>query len=318
MFTAVLLGDAVDLRQIDRQESMKLHADREMPWKCRGCKGKVHMRLHRGGDEEIELITFAHHPGEAELCRKLGFHTDESPEHHYLKDQLAKAAKNAGWDAELEVPGDGCRADVVVSKKGASSRVLEAQISPLGEQAAIERSERYARSFGQPVWTHTRPRPWSKKVESLRVDDEMANVIDGIYVDQTGDIKADPHPVTEAIPSILNGRLRYIFFETDTGTIGYYTPIGAEASPRKRRRDARPKIETIRGSHVKECSKPMKRTIPCVNCGTEGEAGRLCTNPHCSPPVCPGCGRRPWHEKAICPDCGGTNRPHVLRKKVEL
>ena len=318
MFTATLKGEGVvDLRQVDRQESMKLHADRDVPWRCRGCDGRVHMRLHRGENEAIELVTFAHHPGAAELCRQLGFHTDESPQHHYLKDQLAQAAKSAGWDAELEVPGDGCRADVVVSRKGASSRVLEAQISPLGEKDAIERSEKYARSFGQPTWTHTRPRPWSKKVEALRVDDDMLNVIDGIYLDQTGDIRADPHPLTEAIPSVLNGRLRYVFFEADEGTVGYFAPIGAEPSERSKRRKAkRPERETIRGSHVKECNRPLKRTIPCVNCGTEGEAGRLCTNPICSPPVCPGCGRQPWHEKAICPECGGMSRPHSDRRSL--
>lgn len=277
------------------------------------------MRLHRGRAEQIELITFAHHPGEAELCRKLGFHTDESPQHHYLKDQLARAAKSAGWEAELEVPGEGCRADVVVSKKGASSRVLEAQISPLGEKDALERSERYARSFGQPTWTHTRPRPWSKKVESLRVDDEMVNVVDGIYVDQAGDIRAEPHPITEAIPSVLNGRLRYVFFEAEEGTVGYFAPIGAEPSERsRRRRRNRKERETIRGIHVKECSRPLKRTIPCADCGTEGSAGLPCPNPSCSPLVCPGCGRQPWHEKAICPDCGGTSRPYSRRTKAAV
>jgi hypothetical protein len=50
--------------------------------------------------------------------------------------------------------------------------------------------------------------------------------------------------------------------------------------------------------------------IACTNCGTGTNAGKPCPNPNCQPPKCPGCGRRPWHDLAICPDCGahGTKR----------
>ena len=66
MFTATLTGEIVDLRDIDLHESMKLHQDRAMPWQCRGCGGRVHMRTHRDEGEELALVTFAYHPGEAQ------------------------------------------------------------------------------------------------------------------------------------------------------------------------------------------------------------------------------------------------------------
>jgi hypothetical protein len=300
MFTATLTGELVDLRSIDMPETMKLHQDRLMPWQCRGCGGRVHMRTHRDEAEQIVMVTFAHHPGEAERCRELGFHTDESPAHHQLKDRLAGTAKRAGWDVDLEVPGDRCRADVVVSRRG-QTRVLEAQLSPLGERDVLDRTDRYQRSFGQTTWTHTKPRPWSRKVESLRVADDLSTIIDGVYLDQAGNRKAEPAPIATTLPDILNGRLRYVFFDTSEGTIGYFTPIGAprgEVQTRKRQR------QKIRGVYVSECSRPLKRTLTCTNCGLETQAGRPCENPNCKPKGCPGCGRLPWHDKAVCPDCG--------------
>ena len=304
MFTATLTGEIVDLRDIDLDESMKLHQDRAMPWQCRGCGGRVHMRTHRDEGEELALITFAHHPGEAQKCREMGFHTDESPEHHRLKNSLYVAARSAGWDAELEVPGERCRADVVARRKGAT-RVLEAQVSPLSEREALDRSDRYFESFGQPTWTHTKARPWSRMVESLRVADDLTTVIDGVFLDQVGDLKAPPQPVADVIPDILSGTLRYIWQDTNRGTIGYFTPIGAprgqvRKEPRQRRK--------IRGIYVSECSKPLKRTITCANCGRETSAGKPCANDDCTPPKCPGCGRQPWHDRAVCPDCGARGK----------
>ena len=299
MFTATLTGEVVDLRHVDLDESMKLHQDREMPWQCRGCGGRVHMRSHKAADE-IDMVTFAHHPGEAEKCRALGFHTDESPEHHRLKDHLYRAARTAGWDAELEVPGERCRADVVASSRGVT-RVLEAQVSPLSEREALDRSDLYQRSFGQPTWTHTRARPWSRKVESLRVADDLTTVIDGVYLDQAGDQKADPSPVEDIIPDILSGRLRYVWFDTSSGVIGYFTPIGA---PRVDRPKKKRKRHQVRGMYVAECSRPLSRSISCAWCGHESLAGKPCPNEACAPPSCPGCGRQPWHDRAVCPDCG--------------
>ena len=303
MFTATLTGEVVDLRHVDLDESMKLHQDREMPWQCRGCGGRVHMRSHTVADQ-IDMVTFAHHPGEAEKCRALGFHTDESPEHHRLKNSLYTAARRAGWDASIEVPGDRCRADVVASRKGAT-RVLEAQVSPLSERDVLDRTDRYQSSFGQTTWTHTKSRPWSRKVESLRVDGDLTTVIDGVYLDQMGDKRAQPAPIEEIIPDVLSGYLRYIWLDTSAGTIGYFTPIGAPTNREPIRRRQRTKV---RGMYVTECSRPLKRTIACAWCGHETMPGLACANGECSEPSCPGCGRQPWHDRAVCPDCGSRGR----------
>jgi len=51
--------------------------------------------------------------------------------------------------------------------------------------------------------------------------------------------------------------------------------------------------------------------IRCTDCRTEGPAGKPCPNPSCEPPSCPGCGRMPWHDRAICPDCGALGAEAV-------
>ena len=42
--------------------------------------------------------------------------------------------------------------------------------------------------------------------------------------------------------------------------------------------------------------------VPCAWCRQSTAIGRPCTNPSCREPQCPGCGRKPWHDRAICKD----------------
>lgn len=309
MFTAALTGEIVDLRFVPSGETEKLHADRHTPWRCRGCGGSVHMRLHRDGEDHIAMWTFAHNPGEAEKCRELGFHTDESPAHHALKGRLASAATSRGWSVDLEVPGDRCRADVVAEKNG-TKRVMEAQLASLSLQDAVKRTERYERSFGQTLWTHTGFRPWSKQVESVRVDEELDQVVGGIYRDQGGNDKHDPLPLKSAVGDILAGKFRYVYFEEAGGTSGYFYPVGALATSR---REPRQRQASIRGAHVKECARPIGKGIACSDCGHYGPAGVPCLNDQCTPIACPDCGYRPWHRFAKCPSCS-TSLPRSARR----
>lgn len=311
MFTGVLSGEVIDLRQIPRVEQEKLHADRRVPVKCRGCGGRAHVRLHRGDDDLVVMYTFAHNPGEAEKCRQLGFHIDESPQHHALKGHLADAATSRGWKVDLEVPGDRCRADVVAEKNGIR-RVMEAQLASLSVQDAVERTERYERSFGQTLWTHTGFRPWSKQVESVRVDEELDQVIGGIFKDQGGNEKHEPLAIKTAVGDILSGKFRYIYFEEAAGTAGYFYPVDGPAT---RRRERRRPLNESRGSHVRECARPIERGIRCADCGHVGPAGVPCLNDSCQPKSCPVCGYRPWHDLATCPSCS-TDEPRSARGRL--
>ncbi|WP_169315141.1 hypothetical protein [Cellulomonas gilvus] len=54
----------------------------------------------------------------------------ESLAHRLLKLELVDAVRLAGWNAQLEVSGDGWRADVLASKPTSSRRIArEAQLS---------------------------------------------------------------------------------------------------------------------------------------------------------------------------------------------
>jgi hypothetical protein len=250
------------------------------------------------------FITFAHNPGEAEKCRELGYDSDESFEHQHLKGALAKTAERHGWKARLEVPGDGCRADVVIDHPSRQRRVLEAQVSPLPTDVALRRHDLYVSQFGPTTWTHTRQRPWATQIESLRVADDLETVIDGVYEDQSGDVKAPPAPITAVLPKVLSGELRYVHWQSGSGDFGFFSPLGAAPATTVGRRLRKAMVR--RGEDVEECWRAtlVDRSIPCVNCGFATQAGHRCANPVCAPPSCPGCGSRPWHHRAICRACG--------------
>lgn len=311
MWTAKLGKEVFDLRMVPAKERGELHAAGER-WACRGCGGQVHMRRHPEMDDRTRLdvyddgrgplITFAHNPYEAERCQALGYTVSETPEHETLKARLARTATNAGWSAELEVYGDGCRADVVVTRQR-EMRVLEAQVASLGVDVALARHELYVSQFGPTTWTHTKARPWSVQVESLQIDGmDLDTVVGGVYEDQEMEKKAEPAPIEQILPRVLAGELRYVYWSTGSGDFGFFTPIGAPPArpPGRRLRQAMVR----RGESVADCDRAVVLSpgIACANCGHSTRAGHSCTNPTCEPPSCPGCGR-PWHSKATCPEC---------------
>lgn len=314
----MLGAEQVDLRQVESAERDRLHRQ-GAPFVCRGCGGRAHLRRYAdvGGSDRLGVyddgsgpfVVFVHNAGEAERCRQLGYSSgDESVTHHLLKGQLARSAKAAGWQVDLEVPSDGCRADVVASRKG-RTRVLEAQVSSLGVGAAVARSEVYEREFGSVTWSYTGGRrPWSQKVESLQVDGDLDQVVGGVYADQGGTVPAEPAPLADTVPRVLSGELLWVWWSHQGTLLGFFAPVGAPAGrARPVQRLARDAGE--RGRTVGECARPtFFRDIRCTWCGCAGPAGRPCANPVCAEPACPGCGRKPWHDRAVCPACGTSAR----------
>jgi hypothetical protein len=271
-WTALLDSKVTDLRDVTSSDRVAMHEDRP-PWRCRGCGGPMHMRYYDQSndidpirfryfiDKSGPFIGFAHNPGEAERCQALGFHTDESAEHLEMKQLLCEAATAKGWDPETEVhhtldDGTSCRADVVISRAGETSRVLEAQRSPLGPDEAVRRSQLYRKAFGPVLWTHTRQRPWARRLPSLRVDEEnIGTVIDGVYVDQAGREAIPPTDLVGVLPRILppDRELTWVFVAED---FGFFYPLGGPPpKSRKRRRRREPSPETTpAGSSVRECA----------------------------------------------------------------
>lgn len=190
--------------------------------RCYGCGGRMHTRARDltdpQPDEPTELRIFAHNPGEGEKCKRLGW--DGSPDHDRLKGRLASAARRAGWSVELEVqPSEDCRSDVVATHPtSGKSHALEAQLATLNMHHALERHERYEREFGRCTWTHTGRREWASQVPSLRVDaSDHGTVVGGILVDLRENVEADPSPLSDVIPEILENRMLYVY-DGDWGT----------------------------------------------------------------------------------------------------
>jgi hypothetical protein len=257
MITALVEGELTILDSkhpggLSPADKRALHAD-PPAIRCAGCKGRAHIKNLVDGPDPFMI--FAHNPGEAERCRALGYHTDESVEHGMLKSALAQAARDAGWSVDVEVFGNNCRADVLaVDPKTNASRVLEAQVSHITAADVHDRTQRYIDNFGGRVtWTHQGPRGWanrSKDVEALRVDDDLSIVVDGVALDQTG-LRAPAQPIEAVIPRILRKELRYVFLES----FGFYLDLAASSGSTARRLSRQRISPHARGKYVQECER---------------------------------------------------------------
>ncbi|MFC8863248.1 competence protein CoiA [Streptomyces avidinii] len=139
----------------------EIHRVKGMRLACPECGGRVFARSSRYG-----LRHFYHQvrPPDCELA-------NESPEHHFLKLELAMAARAAGWRAELEVSSDlrDWRADVLVfDDRDRPFMALEAQLSPMTPTEARMRTDRYARDGVGACWVAMQDRPWTRAVPTLR------------------------------------------------------------------------------------------------------------------------------------------------------
>ncbi|WP_327391381.1 competence protein CoiA family protein (plasmid) [Streptomyces microflavus] len=140
----------------------EVHRVKGLRLACPECGGRVFARASRHG-----LRHFYHQvrPVDCELA-------NESPEHHFLKLELAMAARAAGRRAELEVSSElgDWRADVLVfDEQGRPFIALEAQLSPMTPDEARMRTDRYARDGVAVCWVGLQDRPWARAVPTLRV-----------------------------------------------------------------------------------------------------------------------------------------------------
>jgi hypothetical protein len=276
------LGDnVIDLRALASSDRVAMHEERP-PFLCPGCAGPMTLRAHDASvdldparfryfiDQRGPFVAFAHYPGVAERCKALGFHGDESFAHLGLKQSLCEAAQAKGWWPEVEVyhqlpSGERCRADVVITREDQKTRVLEAQIAPLGPDEAVRRSQVYREAFGNVLWTHTKQRPWSRRLPSLRVDgDDQDTVIGGMYADAGCVELAPPAPLFDVVGMVLppGNDLTWIWVADDYGG---FVRLGGARPPQRRRRPTRRAADTetrIAGSHVRECVTEPATELP--------------------------------------------------------
>ncbi|GAB7005269.1 hypothetical protein JCM18899A_27420 [Nocardioides sp. AN3] len=134
-----------------------------------------------------EGLRFFAHDRAAPDCSLVG----ETRAHRLLKLQLASAIRDAGWYAELEVAGDGWRADVLAtSPDGARRMAWEAQLAQITVDELRERTARMEAS-GVPVcWVTDHDRPWIGAVPAIRLSLADApgpsTAVDATVVDGTG------------------------------------------------------------------------------------------------------------------------------------
>lgn len=149
------------------------------PLTCRECGHGLHAKLSPRG------LRFFAHDGAAPACSLVG----ETMAHRLLKLQLASAIREAGWYAELEVAGDGWRADVLAtSPDGARRMAWEAQLAQITIDELQERTTRM-RASGVPVcWVTDHDRPWIGAVPAIQIalptdpGSADAQIIDGAAV----------------------------------------------------------------------------------------------------------------------------------------
>lgn len=148
-----------------------------VPLTCRECGHGLHAKLSPKG------LRFFAHDSAAPACSLVG----ETIAHRLLKLQLASAIRDAGWFAELEVAGDGWRADVLATSPDGGRRMAwEAQLAQITLVELRERTARMAAAGVAVCWVTDHERPWIGAVPSIRLTVPVepaagsAQVVDGL------------------------------------------------------------------------------------------------------------------------------------------
>ncbi|MDF2698427.1 MAG: pSRTUE45b [Labilithrix sp.] len=145
-----------------------------LPLRCPACGAGVHAKV---SPAPRRLRYFAHDALDSN-CALSG----ESLAHRLLKVELVHAIRAAGWDAQLEVPGDGWRADVLASDAASSRRMAwEAQLSGQTPDETVERTANLHRAGVAVCWVTDKRASWLGSAPGVRLqrDDDGLRVVEG-------------------------------------------------------------------------------------------------------------------------------------------
>jgi hypothetical protein len=141
--------------------------------RCRGCDGALVARVSPNG-----LRHFAHFR-RPEGCPWSG----ETARHLSLKQRFLDGFRAAGWAAELEVVGEGWKADVLAASPMGERVAVEVQVSPITVDAVLERTGRHGRDGVNTLWVAVgKRRLWTREVLHVCVSDDDDRIIDSVYV----------------------------------------------------------------------------------------------------------------------------------------
>jgi competence protein CoiA len=150
------LLDATSLTDAGWAEIYKVRPRAELC--CPSCGGGVHAKV------SSSALRFFAHDRRAPSCPSAG----ETEAHLTLKREIVALARAAGWEAQLEVPGEGWRADVLVSRAGLRIS-FEVQLSAMTAEEGRRRTQKFTESGARVVWVTSRDAPWLYAIPSVKV-----------------------------------------------------------------------------------------------------------------------------------------------------
>lgn len=139
---------------------------------CRGCGHSLHAKVSPTG-----LRFFAHDAGQSD-CPTAG----ESVAHRLLKLELVSAARASGWHAQLEVAGEGWRADVLATSPDGRRVAWEAQLAPITPEDIARRHDTMTSTGLEVCWVADRPRLWIGHVPAVAVAPAEEGKPPGLHV----------------------------------------------------------------------------------------------------------------------------------------
>ncbi|GAC1594698.1 MAG: hypothetical protein NVS3B21_16960 [Acidimicrobiales bacterium] len=140
--------------------------------RCRGCGHGLHAKV-----SPAALRYFAHDAAQSD-CPTAG----ESMGHRLLKLELVFAARAAGWDAELEVAGEGWRADVLATSPNGRRVAWEAQLAAITTDEIKQRHATMTGTGLEVCWVADRNRPWIGHVPAIAVAQAPGDGATGLHV----------------------------------------------------------------------------------------------------------------------------------------
>lgn len=129
------------------------------PLTCRGCGHGLHAKVSPNG------LRFFSHDAAQSQCPTAG----ESLAHRLLKLELVSAAQAAGWEAELEVAGNGWRADVLATSPEGRQVAWEAQLAQITPKEIVQRHSTMTADGLEVCWVADRHRAWIGQVPAIAV-----------------------------------------------------------------------------------------------------------------------------------------------------
>lgn len=182
---------------------------------CPFCNRRVHAKASSRG-----FRFFAHDAGHS------GCSLGETLSHLSLKAALARATRDAGWHARLEVAGDGWRTDVMaISPDGRRKVGFEVQLSAMTRIEGELRTARLEASDLRAIWVTLKAPPWLLRIPSVRLQEGPGgtyDVVEGCVKrrEQTW-IAAPTFPMASFVRAALTENLQTVYVDPlelkDTG-----------------------------------------------------------------------------------------------------